>query len=150
MRQKLKFGSLKGGIGADSWGTYGHPWPKMEVLELIRCLFSLLLFYRSPDVCCGCKWFTFAAENIKAVVAIYQFLLLYNEPTGLPSPWFSSNHHHQLYLFFDFLNLSSACKRLPNLLSEESRQYLKITLGKLLKPGVNGTCLCTLGSHPLV
>ena len=108
MRQKLKFESWKGGFGADSWGTYVHPWPKIEVLELIQCLFSLLLFYRSPDVYCGCKWFTFAAENIKAVVAIYQFLLLYSELTGLPSPWFSSNHHHELYLSSEFSNLSSA------------------------------------------
>ena len=31
-----------------------------------------------------------------------------------------------------------------------ARQYLKITLGQFLKPGVNDTCLGTLRSHPLV
>ena len=31
-----------------------------------------------------------------------------------------------------------------------AKQHLKVTLGELLKPDVNDTCLGTLGSHPLV
>ena len=94
---------------------------------------------------------TFAAENIKAVVAIYQFLLLYSELTGLPSLGcqVAITINYTLPRNFQTFPQLTTPKLVVRVI-RHARQYLKITLGNLLKPGVNGPCLCTLGSHPLV